>query len=331
MKEGINLSLISDLQNSKSHCCYFRSSPNENHKKVLIQITERCNLKCVHCFVSSEHDGLDLSVEFFRETLIPYLKSINAERVTLTGGEPLLHSNLFEIIEELKAIVGSITVCTNGTVFNLDLGTRLKNYEILKLNISIDGFSSASHDQFRQKKGAFETTINTIKHCSTLGILGGILVTPNRLSSAEEYLELCKFSKINNAKFILFNPLSNYGRGVINGSQYSLSDDELISLKTKIEELNLGIDTIFANFPLVNECNNEHCISGKIRYVFTNGKVVGCPYIEFAKNNSAKYAQHIKNNEIGILREGSVLVDKYDSQITNGCIAYEMQKGVQIG
>src|SRR5689334_10066173 len=79
--------------------CYFRTSVPEGSRKALVQITERCNLHCAHCFVSSTKEGSDITLEQMRDLVIPRLIEANVIRVTLTGGEPFAHPDLLEICQ----------------------------------------------------------------------------------------------------------------------------------------------------------------------------------------------------------------------------------------
>jgi molybdenum cofactor biosynthesis enzyme MoaA len=54
----------------------------------LVQITERCNLHCAHCFVSATRRGSDLDVEDLKHIVLPRLREAGVDRLTLTGGEP---------------------------------------------------------------------------------------------------------------------------------------------------------------------------------------------------------------------------------------------------
>jgi MoaA/NifB/PqqE/SkfB family radical SAM enzyme len=76
--------------------CFFRSSIEMPYRKALLQITERCNLNCAHCFLSG--GGTDsVPVDIIKNVVIPRLKKCRVIRVTLTGGEPFLHSDIVEI------------------------------------------------------------------------------------------------------------------------------------------------------------------------------------------------------------------------------------------
>jgi MoaA/NifB/PqqE/SkfB family radical SAM enzyme len=71
--------------------CYFRTSVEGEGRKALIQITERCNLHCAHCFVSSGDWGEHMRCQDIVGKVLPRLLSARVERVTLTGGEPFAH------------------------------------------------------------------------------------------------------------------------------------------------------------------------------------------------------------------------------------------------
>ena len=77
-------SVASDAQASS---CYFRTTTDVHHRKALVQIDDRCNLHCAHCFVSATRHGGTMPYEQITGVLIPRLAECRVERVTLTGGE----------------------------------------------------------------------------------------------------------------------------------------------------------------------------------------------------------------------------------------------------
>jgi radical SAM protein with 4Fe4S-binding SPASM domain len=81
-------SLIIDTHASS---CYFRTSVGGDGRKALIQITERCNLHCAPCFVSSGDWGEHMPQQDVADKVLPRLVRARVERVTLTGGEPFAH------------------------------------------------------------------------------------------------------------------------------------------------------------------------------------------------------------------------------------------------
>ena len=73
-------------------------------RKALIQITERCNLHCAHCFVSSGDWGGHMTRHDIADKVLPRLLLARVERVTLTGGEPFAHPDLLAICDDVLAL-----------------------------------------------------------------------------------------------------------------------------------------------------------------------------------------------------------------------------------
>jgi len=106
-------SLIIDAHASS---CYFQTSVEGDGRKALIQITERCNLHCAHCFVSSGNWGEHMRRQDIADKVLPRLLRARVERVTLTGGEPFAHPDLLAICDAVVAIGLPLGICTNATL-----------------------------------------------------------------------------------------------------------------------------------------------------------------------------------------------------------------------
>src|SRR6266508_1075924 len=78
--------------------CYFRTSAVAPERKALVQITERCNLHCAHCFVSAGLQGTDIPLARIESDVLPQLLQARVSRLTLTGGEPFAHRELLPIV-----------------------------------------------------------------------------------------------------------------------------------------------------------------------------------------------------------------------------------------
>ena len=207
--------MIYNTKGDKKLCCFFRSTVQKPNMKALLQITERCNLKCKHCFVSSLPEGNDLSFEIIRDTILPKLKNANVTRITLTGGEPMVHRDIMNIMKLLSDNNIHITLCTNALGLNEEKIIKMKQLNDIHVNVSLDGFSSKSHGKFRGNDSeiVFNKVIENIKLLSKYNLLNGIMTSPNRFSPIQEYINICKFAKKYNANYVLFNPLSKFGRG----------------------------------------------------------------------------------------------------------------------
>lgn len=263
--------------------CYFRSSTKPPHHKMLINLIEKCNFKCVHCFVSAESSGKSIPFNNFKEKIIPKLNKFNVIKVTLTGGEPFLHENIIEIIKLLSDEKIQVGICTNGSIMTDQDINEIEKIENLHINVSLHGFNSNSHDKFCGHTGAFNKVKKTIQSLGKIKKLQGILVTPNIFTTINEYTELCHFAKKNNAKYVLMNPLAKLGRGIDGISKYSVSKDFLEQIKKETRVIDFEI--VYIRFPN-NDLPLLSCQMGNILYTYTNGDITICPYLHFASKTS---------------------------------------------
>ncbi len=178
-----------------------------------MQITERCNLHCAHCFVSAGREGLDLALEDLRERVLPRLRAARVSRVTLTGGEPFAHPDVVDIVRVARGLRMGVTLCTNGTLVSEEAMDTLAALGRVSVNVSLDGFSARGHGKFRGAPASFERTVATVRALGERGLLKGLLATPNALADASEYEELCALARSCGAEYVLMNPLASMGRG----------------------------------------------------------------------------------------------------------------------
>lgn len=272
--------------------CYFRTAADFPARKSLLQVTERCNLHCAHCFVSSSCNGLDMDFKKICDYVIPNYIKHNVKKVTITGGEPLVYPELLKTIDLMRKNDISICICTNASLITSDFLHEILPLKGIHFNVSLDGFSHTSHGKFRgnDSEELYDTIIKNITMLGEYRLLNGILVTPNNYSSIEEYEKICTFAKENNAKYVLFNPLSEFGRGE-GSSSLAYSKKQMNDLHMATEKYDCKeFETVFIRFPNINRLPLNGCSAGNIFYIFTNGDVAFCPYMVFAaKNNSSIY------------------------------------------
>jgi heme b synthase len=130
-------------------------------KWIAWEITRRCNLRCVHCRSASEmevqgHPDFPLS-EAFRiiDDIVSYARPV----VVLSGGEPLVREDVFEIARYGTDKGLRMCLATNGTLVNEGICERMKSSGIRIASLSLDGSGDGVHDDFRSQKGAFAGTI----------------------------------------------------------------------------------------------------------------------------------------------------------------------------
>jgi len=136
------------------------------------EITRRCNLRCIHCRSSSEaevkgHPDFPTE-EAYR--VIDDISSYAKPVVVLSGGEPLLRKDVFDIARYGTEKGLRICLATNGTLVDEGICEKIKGSGIRIVSLSLDGATDVVHDDFRQQKGAFAGTINAARLFKKNGI-----------------------------------------------------------------------------------------------------------------------------------------------------------------
>ena len=261
--------------------CYFRSSVEPPFRKALIQITERCNLFCVHCFVSAGNYGDVMPHSAIVEVALPRLLQARIRSITLTGGEPFMHPNLTEIVRSLRGADIRVGICTNATLITKEHIEAFSRLGEIHVNVSLDGFRPKSHGAFRGDEASFAITVRTIRTLGEAHLLQGILVTPNDCAAVDEYCELCNFACEQGAKYVLMNPLASMGRGVKSIGKLRARNKFMETVREQTVVYQDRIDIVPIRFPNTT-LPLAPCEAGTIIYVFTRGDVTVCPYLVFA-------------------------------------------------
>lgn len=144
-------------------------------------ITGKCNYNCLHCFNAA--DNAPLMSEFTSEEaekLIEEAEICGINAVTITGGEPMLHKNFFDIIERIyKHGMYVRELNTNGFFIDDGALTRLKAIDDgIKIKISFDGIGH--HDWLRNRKGAEENALRAIRLCREHGFFTQVQTNVHR-------------------------------------------------------------------------------------------------------------------------------------------------------
>lgn len=131
-------------------------------KWIAWEITRRCNLRCVHCRSSSEMEAKghpDFSTEeAFRvlDDITSYAKPV----VVLSGGEPLMRNDVFEIARYGTGKDLRMCLATNGALVNEGICLKIKESGLKIVSLSLDGSTAEVHDDFRSQRGAFDGVVN---------------------------------------------------------------------------------------------------------------------------------------------------------------------------
>lgn len=138
---------------------------------IFWETTAACNLKCIHCRASAvdfrSPDDLTTEESF---ALLDSIASFAKPVIVLSGGEPLVRDDIFDIAAHGTSLGLKMVLATNGTTVTPEIARRMKEVGIQRISVSIDGASAATHDKFRRQDGAFDAALTGIERAKSVGI-----------------------------------------------------------------------------------------------------------------------------------------------------------------
>ncbi len=150
-----------------------------------IDLTHRCNLRCIHCYLGSARSGESASLELPTDkwhALIDEITSAGCLFLLLSGGEPLLRPDFVDIYTHAKQNGLLVTVFTNGTLLSDALAQRFADLPPHGVEVSIYGATPATYERVTGVSGAFQSTMAGIERLADAGVrysLKSILMTVN--------------------------------------------------------------------------------------------------------------------------------------------------------
>ncbi|MEW5908745.1 MAG: heme b synthase [Thermodesulfobacteriota bacterium] len=146
-------------------------SESEAPRLVAWEITRNCNLDCVHCRAAATRGPytgeLDTEAAF---RLVDEIALLGNPIVILTGGEPLLRKDIFDVASYGTRKGLRMVMAPNGTLITELLAKRIADAGIKRISISLDGATQEKHDRFRGVEGAFEGALQGIRLASDAGV-----------------------------------------------------------------------------------------------------------------------------------------------------------------
>jgi len=141
-----------------------KQKPPPQLRMVAWELTRGCNLACVHCRASAErgpYPGELTTEECFR--VMDGIAFISKPVIILTGGEPLLRTDIFDLTRYGSNKGFRMVMATNGTLITRENAREMKASGIQRISVSLDGPDAETHDSFRKVKGAFEASLRGIE------------------------------------------------------------------------------------------------------------------------------------------------------------------------
>ena len=135
------------------------------------EITRSCNLACAHCRASAHCEPYpgELSLDECKK-LMDDIASITDPILILTGGEPLMRPDIWEIIDYAHELGMRPVIGTNGTLIDDEMAAKIAAHGIPRVSLSLDFPDAAGQDAFRGKEGAFEETLAGLRNLRAHGV-----------------------------------------------------------------------------------------------------------------------------------------------------------------
>jgi len=196
---------------------------------VIWNLIRRCNLTCKHCYaLSADHDYAgELSTgEVF--TVMDDLKAFKVPVLILSGGEPLLRPDLFQIAARAKAMRFYVGLSSNGTLIDEPMADRVAATGFDYVGISLDGLRE-THDKFRRQGGAFERSLAAVRLLRARHVKVGLRFTMTALN-ADDLPALLRLMRDEHVDKFYFSHLNYAGRGNIHrgkDAQFAATRDAL--------------------------------------------------------------------------------------------------------
>ncbi len=177
-----------------------------------IQVTERCNLRCKHCYVETK--AVDMDFSLFVEAIDNFRELLDLLRVRgtvyLSGGEPLLWPWIWDAIRLVRRKKIVPRILTNGTLITPSIAKKIKKMGVKYVQVSLDGLRE-NHEYIRGK-GTFRLAVMGIKNLVRAGIEVTVMVTLTKRNIGD-IEALVKLAEILGVKRISFQRLVPIGHG----------------------------------------------------------------------------------------------------------------------
>lgn len=196
---------------------------------VIWNLIRRCNLTCKHCYaLSADHD---YAGELSRDevfNVMDDLKTYGVPVLILSGGEPLMRPDIFDIAERSRAMGFYTGLSTNGTLIDQAMAERIAATGFNYVGISLDGLRE-THDRFRRLDGAFERSLAAVRLLHARGVKVGLRFTMTALN-AHDLPALLELMRSEQVEKFYFSHLNYAGRGNIHrgkDAQFQATRDAL--------------------------------------------------------------------------------------------------------
>jgi len=278
----------------------------------VLEVTGRCNLKCPHCEVRGGEVEKDPPLTHVYRMIDSIATVPEFRMLVLTGGEPLLRQDIYEIVKYARNSGFEVTIATNGTLISRETAKKLSSLDITGVAVSLDFIEPELHDKFRGIPGTWEKVMDGIKNAVEEGLYLQVNIALSKLN-LHELSQLLRLADKLGSCVVLLYQFQPYGRGALRENlaltppEFFKVIEETAKLQKELKTLviPIGLPEYFAYLsaktPLLNRMFRG-CIAGRgMFYVKWYGDVWPCVFLQLNIGNI------LEEKAVKIWRENELL------------------------
>jgi len=295
--------------------------------QIYFYLTEGCNLACRHCWIApkyqtAEHSYPSLDLDLFH-SILRQAKAMHVPAIKLTGGEPLLHPQIREILDIIRDEGFSLTIETNGILCTPDIVQMLATFKGLFVSVSLDGAYPETYEWVRGVKGSFEVALNGIRNLVKYGIRPQIIMTVMKCNK-DQMEPMVRLAEALDAGSVKFNLLQPTARGEKMHEQGEALDiEELI-------ELGQWVDNVLSESTKLRLIYDHPVAFRSLKTMFGDGKGSGICGIHgiIGVLSNGSYALCGIGESVSELIFGHSKQDRLENVWNNNHVLQEIRRGI---
>jgi AdoMet-dependent heme synthase len=258
-------------------------------------VTRECNLKCSHCYINATEKKLDNELTTKEaKNLMDQIAEVSHPLLILSGGEPLLRKDIYELIRYGASIGLKMGLGSNGSLIDETIAKKLKDAGIATVSISLDSHIPAQHDEFRGVAGSWQKAVDACKALRKNNVLIQVntTLTQQNYDQIDDIMSLAEGIGVENFHLFFLVPT---GRGTkltdISPEKY---EDMITKTFAKTSKHRLNVRPSCApQFMRIAKGMGldmrqwvRGCMAGMYYCrIYPNGDVTPCPYLPIKLGN----------------------------------------------
>jgi len=194
----------------------------------MVEIADRCNEACVHCYQVQGQKGELSTAEWLR--IFDELHALGVMFLTISGGEPTLRKDFLELVRYARQLRFAVKVYSNALNIDESMARELGRLAVQEVQISLYSQRAEVHDRVTRVPGSFEQVVSAVKHLRASGVKV-LLKSPLMKLNAAEYSEYVHFVTSLGADYALDPNLSPREDGDLGPTQFRIGKQEYLAVK----------------------------------------------------------------------------------------------------